>query len=192
MSRLESLAWLTALPLLLGAALAGAAESRSLSFSDTVTQAPGEALPGLPWGASRRQIERQRRTRLTAADPYFLDHYGPPGVPRRDLMELEEKGVTVGGFEATISYRLRRDGLYQVLVFVESSAELAARHGEILEALVTSLGEGKLAQKQRDDELNAYDWELPGRKVRYWMLDDPSNGPEERIFVGIEITVVSP
>lgn len=192
MFRPESLVKLTALSLVLAAVLAGAAESGSLSFTDTVTQAPGEALAGLPWGASRRQIEKQRRTRLTAADPYFLDHYGPPGVPRRDLTELEEKGGTVGGFGATISYRLRRDGLYQVLVFVESSAELAARHGEILAALVTALGEGKPAKKQRDDELHAYEWQLPGRTVRYWMLDDPSNGPEERIFVGIESTVVSP
>ncbi len=197
MSRRRIFTSLASVPLFLGVVLAYAAaprspEARSLGFADTVSPAPSEALAGLPWGASRKQIKKLRKTRLEAADPYFLDHYGPPGAPRRELAELEERGVTIGGFRATIAYRLRRDELYQVLVFLKSSPELATRHGAILEALETSLGGGKPATTQRDDELHAYDWELTGRKVRYWMLDDPSNGPDERIFVGIESTLALP
>jgi hypothetical protein len=183
------LAHLAALVLLFGITPASAAEPRSMSFADTLSPAPGEALPGLPWGASRKQIEKLRGTRLEVADPYFLDHYGPPGVPRRELLELEEKGVSVGGFPGIISYRLRQGGLYQVLVFLESSLELAGRHEEILKTLESALGAGKPAKKERDDELHAREWELPGRKVRYWMLDDPSKGPKERISVAVETTL---
>jgi hypothetical protein len=192
MVRLEPFARLVALMLLLGITPADAAEPRSLAFSDTVSAAPGEALPGLPWGASRKQIEKLRGTRLEVADPYFLDHYGPPGVPRRELLELEEKGIHVGGFGGIISYRLRQGGLYQVLVWVEASLELAARYEEILKALESSLGAGKPSPKERGDELHAREWALPGRKVRYWMLDDPSAGPQKRVSVAVETTQVSP
>lgn len=157
-------------------------------WSEAIARDDAHAFRNVSFGMSRSEIEAAQGVRLRAADPLFLERYGPPGIARGRLTDWEQTGVSLGGAPALISYRLLDDALYQVLIEQQGPPALRAQDVAIRAALVAAFGAGTPAARQRDDELHAHDWRVPPREVRYWMLDDTTEPDASRIFIGIEVT----